>query len=363
LPGVGLEGQEKIKSSRVLIVGTGGLGSPIALYLAAAGIGTLGLVDFDTVDASNLQRQIIHSTSDIHKPKTVSAKDKITALNPNTNVVIHNVKLTSQNALKIMENYDIIADGTDNFQTRYLINDACVLLGKPNVYGSIFQFEGQVSTFCTKEGPCYRCFHHMPPSPGLIPSCGEGGVIGVIPGIIGTIQACEILKLILGIGDNLIERFLFFDALKMKFREFKLEKDESCPICGKNPTIRNLIDYELFCGLKKVKGEMLIESISSANLKEKINKGEKLQIIDIREPNEQVVYKFPLAKAIPFNQLVRKMNELDSSIDCIFICKIGQRSVYAIQVLRDAGYKGKMFNLQGGVNAWEVDINKNVPRY
>jgi adenylyltransferase/sulfurtransferase len=278
-------------------------------------------------------------------------------------VVEYNTALTSANALAIIQDYDIVADGTDNYQTRYLVNDACVLLNKPNVYGSIFQFEGQASVFYAKEGPCYRCLHPLPPPPGLVPSCAEGGVVGVLPGIIGTIQACEVIKLITGIGRSLVGRLMLFDALGMKFREFEADKDPNCPICGKNPTIHELVDYEQFCGLKKSQDEKPVDKITATELKARIDKGDPLQIIDIREPHEQAIFKFPLAKVIPFGQLVRRIEELNPSIDAVFICKIGKRSIYAIQALQDAGYQGKMFNLYDGVNAWARDVDKNAPQY
>jgi adenylyltransferase/sulfurtransferase len=320
-------------------------------------------VDFDFVEVSNLQRQIIHSTKDIDRPKTASAKDKIKNLNPNVNVIVHNTMLTSENALDIIKDYDIVADGTDNYQTRYLVNDACVLLGIPNVYGSVFQFEGQSSVFYAKKGPCYRCLYPTPPPVGLIPSCSEGGVVGVLPGIVGTIQANEVIKLIVGNAKTLIGRLLLFDAWSMKFRELKLDKDENCPICGKNPTIHKLIDYEQFCGLKAHTDEKPIEEITALELKARFDKGDKLQIIDIREPHERAIVKFPNAKAIPLGQISRRIGELDPSLDTVFVCKIGKRSVYAIRALESKGYKGKVFNLQDGVNAWARDVDKSLPQY
>ncbi|MDR3243846.1 MAG: molybdopterin-synthase adenylyltransferase MoeB [Elusimicrobiota bacterium] len=362
LPQINIEGQKKLKAAKVLIVGAGGLGAPLALYLAAAGIGEIGIVDYDFVEESNLQRQIIHSTKDIDRPKSASAQDAIKALNPFVKVKTYNTMLKSDNALDIIRDYDIVADGTDNFQTRYLVNDACVLLGIPNIYGSIFQFDGQASVFYAKEGPCYRCILPSPPPPGLVPSCSESGVIGVLPGIIGTIQACEVIKLITGIGDNLIGRLLLFDALSMKFREVKIEKDPNCPICGKNPSIKELIDYEEFCGLKKNKNEKEIEKITAQELKNRLDAGEALQIIDIREPHEQAIFKFPKAKYIPLGQLARRKDELDPKIDAIFVCKIGSKSVFAIRDLSEAGYKGKMLNLQDGINGWS-QVDKTAPRY
>jgi len=363
LPEIGVEGQKKLKAAKVLIVGTGGLGAPLALYLAAAGVGTIGLVDFDVVDESNLQRQIIHSTRDVGRPKTASAKDRIKGINPLINVVTHNAMLTSQNALELFADYDIIADGTDNFQTRYLVNDACVFLGKLNVYGSVFQFDGQASVFGAKEGPCYRCLYPSPPPPGLVPSCAEGGVMGVLPGIIGTIQAAETIKLIVGGAKPLIGRLLLFDAWRMAFRELKLEKNLDCPVCGKNPSIHELIDYEQFCGLKKNAESKPIDTITALDLKKRLDNGDKIQFIDIREPHERAIVKFPNAIVIPLGQLERRMEELDPSVDAVFLCKIGQRSILGIRTLQDAGYKGKLLNLQDGLNAWARDVDKSMPIY
>jgi adenylyltransferase/sulfurtransferase len=377
LPEIGIEGQKRFKTARVLIVGTGGLGAPLAMYLAAAGVGTIGLVDFDLVEASNLQRQIIHSARDIGRPKTASAQDRLKGINPYIRVITHNTTLTSENALDIMRDYDIVADGTDNYQTRYLVNDACVMLGIPNVYGSIFQFEGQSSVFYAKEGPCYRCLYPEPPPPGLVPSCAEGGVLGVLPGIVGCIQANEVLKLIArGAGNenpcaSLTGRLLMFDAWKMKFRELSIEKDPACPMCGKNPSITELIDYEQFCGIKKQADELdgfLAQSFSATELKKRIDSGEAFQIIDTREPHERAIAKFPssekaVVKIIPLGQMERRMGELDPAIPAVFLCKVGKRSVYAIRDLREAGYTGKMFNLAGGVNAWATDVDTSLPVY
>jgi sulfur-carrier protein adenylyltransferase/sulfurtransferase len=363
LPEIGVEGQKKLKAAKVLIVGTGGLGAPIALYLAAAGVGTIGLVDFDVVDESNLQRQIIHSTKDVGRPKVASAKDRIKGINPLVNVVTHNEMLTSKNALELFADYDIIADGTDNFQTRYLVNDACVFLGKLNAYGSVFQFDGQATVFGAKDGPCYRCLYPSPPPPGLVPSCAEGGVMGVLPGIIGTIQAAETIKLIVGGAKPLIGRLLSFDAWRMSFRELKLDKNPDCPVCGKNPTIHELIDYEQFCGLKKNTDSKPIDTITALDLKKRLDNGDKIQFIDIREPHERAIVKFPDAKVIPLGQLERRMEELDTSIDAVFLCKIGQRSILGIRTLQDAGYKGKLLNLQDGLNAWARDVDKSMPIY
>jgi adenylyltransferase/sulfurtransferase len=363
LPQIGLDGQEKLKAAKVLIVGTGGLGAPLALYLAAAGVGTLGVLDFDVVEESNLQRQIIHSTRDIDRPKVASAADRLKGLNPDIDIVMHNTMLTSANALDIIKDYDIVADGTDNYQTRYLVNDACVLLGKPNVYGSIFQFEGQASVFYAKEGPCYRCLYPSPPPPGLVPSCSEGGVLGVLPGIVGTIQANEVIKLIVGGGNSLIGRLLLFDSWEMKFRELKLDKDEECPICGKHPTIHELIDYEQFCGLKPDHEPEPVDTIEAKELKARLDAGDKIQIIDIREPHERAISPFEGSKPIPLGQLVRRIEEFDENEDAVFLCKIGQRSIFAIRALQEAGYKGRLLNLKDGVNAWARDVDNSLPQY
>ena len=354
---IGIEGQKKLKGARVLIVGTGGLGAPLALYLAAAGVGTLGLVDFDNVDVSNLHRQIIHGSRDVGRPKVASARDRIRALNPLVKVVTYNEPLTSENALDIIRDYDVVADGTDNYPTRYLVNDACVLLGKPNVYGSVFQFEGQASVFYAGHGPCYRCLYREPPPPGLVPSCAEGGVLGILPGVIGMIQANEVIKLLVGGGNPLIGRLLLYDAWQMKFRELKLESDPDCPICGKHPTISKLIDYESFCNIKTKQDETPVEAISATELKRRFDANEPVQVVDLREPHERAYLKFPNAKVIPLGQVIRRMDELDPAVDAVFVCKIGQRSILAVRNLREAGYQGKMMNLLDGVQGWinEVD--------
>jgi len=364
LPEIGLEGQKKLKGAKVLIVGTGGLGAPLAFYLAAAGVGTLGLVDFDVVEASNLQRQIIHSARDVDRPKVASARDKIRGLNPNLEVRTHNLELTEKNALDIIKDYDIVADGTDNFQTRYIVNDACVLLKKPNVYGSVFQFEGQVSVFDAQNGPCYRCLYPSPPPPGLVPSCSVGGVMGVLPGIVGTIQACETIKLIVGAPGTLVGRLLIFNAWNMKFRELKLLKEPHCPLCGESPSITGLgqVDYLEFCGLRRHEARP-IPSLSASELKARLDRGEKLQLVDIREPHEQAIFKFPGAKVMPFGQIVRRLDEFDPGLDLVFLCKIGQRSLFAIEALREAGYPGRAFNLADGVTAWARDVDKTLPIY
>jgi adenylyltransferase/sulfurtransferase len=370
LPEIGVAGQKRLKAAKVLLVGTGGLGAPLGLYLAAAGVGTLGIVDFDLVEESNLQRQVIHSSRDVGRPKVASAKDRIRGINPHINVITYNTMLSSANALDIIRDYDIVADGTDNYQTRYLVNDACVLLGKPNVYGSIFQFEGQASVFYAKEGPCYRCLYPEPPPPGLVPSCAEGGVVGVLPGIVGSIQANEVVKLIVGSSEfssnsaeSLTGRLLLFDAWKMRFRTLKVDKDPQCPVCGENPSIRELIDYEQFCGLKKKAAEDPVEIITAKELKARMDKADPLQIIDIMEPHERAIAKFPSAKPIPLGQMARRIDEFDERIDAVFICKIGQRSVFAIRALREAGYKGRLLNLRDGFNAWAREVDRSLPVY
>ncbi|SLM63224.1 MULTISPECIES: molybdopterin-synthase adenylyltransferase MoeB [Dickeya] len=363
LPEVGLEGQQRLKSAKVLLVGTGGLGAPVALYLAAAGVGTLGIVDFDFVEVSNLQRQIIHTTKDIDRPKVASAKDKIKAINPDIQVVTYNTSLNSKNALDIIREYDIVVDGTDNYPTRYLINDACVLSGKPTVYGSIFQFEGQASVFYAKAGPCYRCLYPAPPPPGLVPSCSEGGVVGVLPGIVGTIQAAEVIKLIVGGSDSLIGRLLLLDVWQMKQRELRLEKDPGCPVCGEHPTIHELIDYEEFCGLKPSNEEVPIESVTAKELQVWLESGKPVQLIDIREPHERAIVKFPQAKVMPLGQIVRRIDEFDPAVEAVFLCKIGQRSIFAIRALQRAGYTGRVLNLKDGINAWAREVDPRLPQY
>jgi adenylyltransferase/sulfurtransferase len=362
LPDVGLEGQERLKAARVLVVGTGGLGAPAALYLAAAGVGVIGLADFDFVEASNLQRQIIHGTRDIDRPKTASAKDRLKNLNPYVEVITHNFRLTSDNALEVLGAYDAVVDGSDNFPTRYLINDACALLGIPDIYGSIFQFEGQASVFYARQGPCLRCLFPEPPPPGLVPSCGEGGVMGMLPGIIGSIQACETVKLIVGGGDSLIGRICILDAWTMRFSPIRFERNPACPLCGTQPSIHQLIDYEFFCGLKEEQ-EHPVDGISALELKARMEREDPLQIIDIREPHERSMFAFPRAKAVPFGQLVRRMEEFDPAVDMVFICKIGQRSIYAIRALRAAGYEGRMLNLLDGSNAWAREVDTVLHQY
>ncbi|MFW2553789.1 molybdopterin-synthase adenylyltransferase MoeB [Aliarcobacter butzleri] len=352
LPEVGLEGQLKIKNSKVLVVGTGGLGAPVILYLAAAGVGTIGLIDFDTVDESNLQRQIIHSTKDVGRPKVDSATNSIKGINPNVEVIAYNDKLTSKNALEIIEKFDIVVDGTDNFQTRYLVNDSCVILKKPFVYGSIFRFEGQSSAFNAYDGPCYRCLYPEPPPAGLVPSCSEAGVIGVLPGIIGTIQANETIKLILGIGEVLKGRLLTFDALKMQFKELKLRKDDKCPVCSEHKVITELIDYEEFCGLKAAGEKVDIEEISILDLKNLINEKESLELIDVRPNSDFQIQHIEGSKNIPFAQLAHRVNEIETSKKVVIVCKIGFLSKQAILELDKIGFKTKAYSLSGGITSW-----------
>jgi adenylyltransferase/sulfurtransferase len=366
LPEVGVEGQRKLKAARVLCVGAGGLGSPLALYLAAAGVGTIGLVDFDVVDASNLQRQILHSTADVGRKKLDSAEEKLKALNPGVNVVKHDTQLSSANALEILKGYDVIADGTDNFPTRYLVNDACVLLGKPNVYGSIFRFEGQASVFATKEGPCYRCLYPEPPPPGLVPSCAEGGVLGILPGLIGVIQATETIKLILGKGDPLIGRLLLVDALQMRFRELKLRKNPQCPVCGAHPTVTRLIDYQQFCGIAPAEKEESavkngIPQISVKELKQRMDAGEDLFLLDVREPFEYQIANLG-GKLIPQNEVPRRLEEIDRNREIIVQCRSGGRSQRVAEFLRQSGYP-KVANLAGGILAWSDQIDPSVRKY
>ena len=366
LPEVGMDGQKKLKAARVLCIGAGGLGSPVGFYLAAAGVGTIGIVDHDTVDLSNLQRQILHGTADVGRSKLQSAKEKINAINPEVRVETYETALTSKNALELFESYDVIVDGTDNFPTRYLVNDACVILGKPNAYGSIFRFEGQASVFGTKEGPCYRCLYPEPPPPGLVPSCAEGGVLGVLPGIVGCIQANETLKLILGIGEPLVGRFLVFDALRMKFRELKLRKDPDCPVCGVNPTVTELIDYEQFCGIvpqaaAEAAGGGLPE-ITVLDLKARMDRGEDVFVLDVREPHEYEINRLPGSTLLPLGDLPERFTELDANREIVCQCKSGVRSARAANFLRDHGFKN-VKNLKGGVLAWVDQVDPTQPKY
>ena len=363
MPEVGMVGQQKLKAAKVLCIGTGGLGSPLALYLTAAGVGTLGLVDFDVVDYTNLQRQIIHSTPDVGRPKLDSAEEKLRALNPYVDIRKFETRLTSANALEIFREFDVIADGTDNFPTRYLVNDACVLTGKPNVYGSIFRFEGQASVFATKGGPCYRCLYPEPPPPGVVPSCAEGGVLGILPGLVGVIQATEAIKLILGAGEPLIGRLLLVDALAMNFRTLKLRKNPECPACGKNPTVKKLIDYEQFCGIQ-VAGQPQAANandVTPEELKRRLDAGEDLFVLDVREPNEYQIANLG-GYLIPLGDLPKRVHELDSSREIVAHCKMGGRSAKAVDFLRQAGFK-KVRNLAGGINAWSEKVDPKVPKY
>jgi adenylyltransferase/sulfurtransferase len=363
MPEVGMEGQQKLKAARVLCIGTGGLGSPLALYLAAVGVGTLGLVDFDVVDFTNLQRQVIHFTSDVGRSKLESAREKIAAINPYVNVKTFETRLTSQNALEIFSGFDIIVDGTDNFPTRFLVNDACVFTGKPNVYGSIFRFEGQASVFAAKDGPCYRCLYPEPPPPGLVPSCAEGGVLGILPGLVGLIQATEAIKLILGSGQPLIGRLLLVDALGMKFRELKLRKNPDCVVCGTHPTVTKLIDYEEFCGLRGQEKPVsnAVPEISVEELKQRLDAKEDLVILDVREPHEYQICNLN-GVLIPLNDLPRRVHELDPSKEMVVHCRSGARSARAVGFLQHAGFT-KAKNLAGGILAWADRIDPKVPKY
>ncbi|MFL5518422.1 MAG: molybdopterin-synthase adenylyltransferase MoeB [Gemmatimonadales bacterium] len=362
LPEVGVEGQRKLKAARVLTIGAGGLGSPLSLYLAAAGVGTIGIVDFDVVDLTNLQRQIVHGTSTLGKTKLESAKARLTDLNPNLKVESHDARLSAANALEIIREYDIVVDGTDNFPTRYLVNDACVLLDKPNVYGSIFRFEGQASVFYAKEGPCYRCLYSEPPPPGLVPSCAEGGVLGVLPGIIGSIQALETIKLIIGAGDSLIGRLVLFDALKLKFRELKLRKDPDCPLCGEHPTIHELIDYEAFCGIGAVPAYQGPEIVAEQLKDELSQKADDVILIDVREPHEWEIAHIEGARLIPLGQLPDRIPELDGHAEIVTYCHKGSRSMKALEILRGAGHS-RVRSLAGGIDAWAARIEPGMARY
>ncbi|PIO48511.1 MAG: molybdenum cofactor biosynthesis protein MoeB [[Chlorobium] sp. 445] len=385
IPEFGVEGQKKLKRASVLMVGAGGLGSPFAMYLAAAGIGRLGIVDYDTVDFSNLQRQLLHGTPDVGKPKTLSAKETIQRLNPHVEVTLYDTPLTSANALEIFKDYDVIVDGTDNFPTRYLVNDACVLLGKPNVYGSIFRFEGQLSVFWANsheatdgrlpKGACYRCLYPEPPTPGLVPSCAEGGVLGVLPGVIGTLQAIETIKLITGIGEPMLNRLLLFDALKMKFRELKLRKNPDCVVCSDHPTVTTLIDYEQFCGMPAhdrtehvsaaQKGTTLSsrpDEITVHELKARLDRGEKLFILDVRNPNEYQISRLNGSMLIPLPELPNRLHEVPKDQEVIVYCKMGGRSAQAIEIMKQYGFT-RLKNLVGGINAWAAEIDKSMPTY
>ena len=365
MPEVGMDGQLKLKQAKVLCIGTGGLGAPLGLYLAAAGVGRIGLVDFDKVDLSNLQRQILFDTNDIGRPKIEAATNRLRNLNPDIQIDNFETRLTSENALDILKDYDIVVDGTDNFPTRYLVNDACVILGKPNVYGSIFRFEGQITIFGYPGGPCYRCLYPEPPPPGLVPSCAEGGVLGVLPGIVGAIQAAETLKLIIGKGEPLVGRLLLFDALAMRFRELKLRKNPECPVCGGHPTITKLIDYEEFCGIRGEESaspaQAVVPEISPRELKSRLDRGDDLFILDVREPHEFQICNLG-GHLIPLGELSRRVNELDSSREIVAHCRSGKRSAEAVEFLGSAGFR-KVLNLKGGILAWSDEVDASVPKY
>jgi sulfur-carrier protein adenylyltransferase/sulfurtransferase len=368
MPEVGMDGQRRIKQGSVLCIGAGGLGSPAAMYLAAAGVGRIGIVDFDVVDYSNLQRQLLHTTPDVGLSKLVSAKNKINALNPHVQVDTYEEALSSDNAMRLFKGYDVILDGTDNFPTRYLVNDACVLMGIPNAYGSIFRFEGQASVFATKDGPCYRCLYPEPPPPGLVPSCAEGGVLGVLPGVIGVIQATESIKLLSGIGQPLIGRFLIYDALNMKFRELKLRKDPECPVCGTNPTVTKLIDYDQFCGIVQPAQDhsagatVSATEITPVELKKKLDAGETPFILDVREPNEYQINKIPGSTLIPLGELPRRYQELPKDRQIVAHCKMGGRSAKAQDFLKTVGFTD-VLNLKGGILKWIDDVDPSQPKY
>ncbi len=368
MPEVGMQGQKKLKAASVLLIGTGGLGSPLGLYLASAGIGKIGLVDFDVVDFTNLQRQVLYTTQDVGKPKIQAAKERLQAINPHITIQTHEARLSSDNAMEILKPYDIVIDGTDNFPTRYLVNDACVLLGKPNVYGSIFRFEGQASVFWAEKGPCYRCLYPEPPPPGLVPSCAEGGVLGILPGIVGTIQATEAIKLILGSGEPLIGRLLLFNALKMKFRELKLRKNPACPVCGPNRTVTQLIDYQEFCGLGRGQEQAAAADdsrsweITVGELKTLLDAGKPVKIIDVREPHEYDICRIEGSKLLPLSEFVQRIGELDSAEELVLHCHHGMRSMKALDLLRSAGFR-KIKSLHGGIDAWAEEVDSSMPRY
>ena len=364
MPEVGMEGQLKLKAAKVLLIGTGGLGAPLGLYLTAAGVGNIGLVDFDVVDYTNLQRQVTFGTGDVGRPKTEAARARLSHLNPNVNITTYETRLTIENALELFKDYDVIVDGTDNFPTRYLVNDACLLLGKPNVYGSIFRFEGQVTVFGMPDGPCYRCLYPEPPPPGLVPSCAEGGVLGVLPGIVGSIQAMETIKLILGSGDSLVGRLLLFDALGMKFRELKLRKNPDCPMCGRNRTIRQLIDYYEFCGVRGEEApapDLNVPEITARELKARLDRGDDLYVLDVREPHEYQICNIK-GHLLPLGELPRRVHELDSSREIVAHCRSGKRSAEAVDFLRKAGFR-KIHNLKGGILAWSDEVDPSVAKY
>ncbi len=363
LPEVGIAGQTKLKQAKVAMVGAGGLGAPLGLYLAAAGIGRIGIVEFDVVDASNLQRQVIHGTKDIGRKKLDSAADRMRDINPNIQIDKFDTGLTSANALEILRNYDVVVDGTDNFPTRYLVNDACVLLKKPNVYGSIFRFEGQATVFAYEGGPCYRCLYPEPPPPGLVPSCAEGGVLGILPGIIGVVQATETVKIILGIGETLKGRLLLYDALGMRFRELKLRRDVNCPVCGDHPTVHQLIDYQEFCGVKPLASPTLTQGvIDPVEVKKKQDAGENFLLLDVREPHEYQIARIPGSTLIPLGQLPARLTELDKNAEIVAHCKMGGRSQQAVDLLKQKGF-ANVRNMTGGISAWSDKVDPKVPKY
>ena len=364
MPEVGMEGQIKIKQAKVLMIGTGGLGAPLGLYLAAAGVGKIGLVDFDTVDMTNLQRQVIHGTADIGRSKLDSAADRMNDINPHVEIEKYETRLTSENAFDIFRDYDVVVDGTDNFPTRYLVNDACVLLGKPNAYGSIFRFEGQATVFHHQGGPCYRCLYPEPPPPGLVPSCAEGGVLGILPALVGSIQATETIKIVLGRGNTLSGRLVLYDALQMKFRELKLRRNPECPVCGDHPTVRELIDYEQFCGIPQNEPEPSAGEgeIAAVDLKRRLDRGDSVMVLDVREPHEYRICSLPGSVLIPLGDLPERVNELNSADDIVAHCKSGMRSAKAVDFLKKTGFR-KVKNLKGGILAWSDQVDPSVPKY
>ncbi len=364
VPEVGMEGQLKLKQAKVVMIGAGGLGAPLGLYLAAAGVGRIGVVDFDVVDTSNLQRQVIHGTHDIGRKKLDSAADSMRDINPNIRIDKFDTSLSSENALEILKDYDIVVDGTDNFPTRYLVNDACVLLKKPNVYGSIFRFEGQATVFAYEDGPCYRCLYPEPPPPGLVPSCAEGGVLGILPGMIGLVQATETVKLILGVGEPLKGRLLLYDALGMRFRELKLRRDRNCPVCGDHPTVTKLIDYQEFCGIHPTPPQPVQTEgvIDVQEVKRKLDRGDDFVLIDVREPHEYQIARIPGAKLIPLGELPKRLNELDPNADIVAHCRSGARSQKAVDLLKQSGFKHAR-NMTGGILAWSDKVDPSVPKY
>ncbi len=366
MPEVAMDGQLKLKQAKVLMVGTGGLGAPLGLYLAAAGVGRIGLVDFDVVDHTNLQRQVIHGTKDVGRKKLDSAHDRMADINPHIQIDRHELALTSENAFDVIRDYDIVVDGTDNFPTRYLVNDACVLLGKPNVYGSIFRFEGQATVFAYEGGPCYRCLYPEPPPPGLVPSCAEGGVLGILPGTIGVIQATETVKLILGVGEPLVGRLLLYDALAARFRELKLRKNPDCPVCGEKPTIKELIDYHEFCGVPRdeeaaARGPAQYE-IDPTEVQARFERGDRFVLLDVRESHELQICSLPQFKHIPLGELPKRIHELDTADEIVTACKMGMRSARAAAFLRQSGF-GKVKNMRGGTNLWAQKVDPSMPRY